>query len=153
LPAALLAHTFVFGRAHAIGGALSGAAMQAALGFAVLAAVLAGASAIVERRWRLPHAGALSVSASAWLAGLELVEARHAIPVLLCVLALAAAAMLLGCLVAAYTGTLAAIAVLAYERPNALRGSFAFRYAHTSPDRRRSRPVFELFSRPPPALS
>ena len=95
----------------------------------------------------------LLLTAGGWLTAFELIEAPHAVPILLCALALGAAALVFGCLLAAYTGTLVSVAALAYEHSGVAPAAFTISYARTSPNVRRARPEFALFSRPPPALS
>ncbi len=55
LPAALLAHTLLFGHAHAAAGSFHGSALGVGAAFALLAAALAGIALYVTARADSPH--------------------------------------------------------------------------------------------------
>jgi hypothetical protein len=153
LPAALLAHALAFGQAHVLGGTLHSFAVQGAAGFALIAAIVASLAIARGERWDAPHAGAVAIAASAWLTLIELAEAPHAVPLLLCVLAILAATAIVSSVAAGYTHAVAAVVHVfgAHAKIDAPR--FAFAFSSEAPSRRRTLPEFRLFSRPPPAFS
>jgi hypothetical protein len=153
LPAALLAHTFVFGSSHTIGGSLHSLVIQAGAGFAATVAAVLGASAVRGTR-RAPVSGSvLLLAALAWFAAFEFSESAHAVPVLLCTLAIALAGAICGLAVSAYTQAVRAVVEALCVRTRI--AAPCLRVA-TRAERllvRRFIGVFSLFSRPPPALS
>lgn len=153
LPAAFLAHTLVFGQAHAIAGPFHILALAAGAA-SLIAAALLGAFAALRRTGSIsPHLLGTALSATAWLAALEAGETRHAIPTLLCLLALTAAAWIVAVLSSAYAHTVSAIAELFVSRTPASQHSFFHLFDADALPRRRTLRHLSLFSRPPPALS
>jgi hypothetical protein len=153
LPAALLAHTFVFGSSHAFGGWLHPFAVQLGAGFATTAAVLLGLAAARGNRNASLSAGTLLLAAAAWFATFEFTESAHAIPVLLCALAIAIAGAICALAVSAYTHTVRAIAGCFSTRVRFTSRAFHLAFSGDAFNRRRTFDGFALFSRPPPVLS
>lgn len=153
LPAALLAHTFVFGTSHAIGGWLHPLAIQLGAGFAAVAAVALGVAAARGNRDASLSGGALFLASSAWFATFESTESAHAIPVLLCALAIAVAGAICALAVSAYTRTVRAIVECFSTCARFTASSFHSHFSAGAFNQRRSFTGFSLFSRPPPALS
>lgn len=153
LPAALLAHTLVFGDSHVVGGSFHAYALEGSAVFAVLAALLASVAAVRGSRCWTPHVGGTALAAGAWLAALELRESPHAIPVALCLFALAAAAAILAAVVHAFARAVVTVAQFfdAYAKLESV--SFVAAFSARIANRRRALRDFTLFSRPPPALS
>jgi hypothetical protein len=153
LPAAFLAHTFVFGSSHAFGGWLHPLAVQLGAGFATLVAVMLGLAAARGNRSASLSARTLFLAASAWFATFELTESAHAIPVLLCALAIAVAGAICALTVSAYTQTVRAIAVCFSTCARVPSRAFHLAFSGGAFNQRRSFDGFALFSRPPPVLS
>jgi hypothetical protein len=153
LPAALLAHTFVFGSSHAFGGWLHPLAVQLGAGFATLVAVVFGLAAARGNRSASLSAGTLFFAATAWFATFELTESAHAIPVLLCALAIAVAGAICALAVSAYAHTVRAIAGCFSTRVRFASRAFHLPFSGGAFNRRRTFDGFALFSRPPPVLS
>jgi hypothetical protein len=153
LPAALLAHALIFGQAHVLGGWLHSFALQGAAGFALIAATIASLTIARGQRCDALHVGALAFTATAWLALLELAEAPHAIPLMLCVLAILAATALVSFLAAGYAHTVAAVLHVFSARVKIGAPRFVFACSPGASAQPRTVPQFSLFSRPPPSLS
>ncbi len=161
LPLALIAHAFVFGSEHAVGGTLHYAALAAgafalALGIGLASRQATQGSILAARlRSQTPNFGVLSIAGSAWFAALESCERPHGIPILAVALALLAACALVRLTLALIARSLSAVVIAL--RVTSRRCALAFEYV-----RMRQRParVFRslahtrrLFSRPPPVLS
>lgn len=153
LPAALLAHTLVFGQAHAIAGSFHVAALAAGAASLAVAALLGAFAAVRREKSVAPHMLGMALSATAWLAALEAGESRHAIPTLFCLLAVAAAVWIVALLSQAYTQTVSTIATLFLARDITHSSAFIARFDGGRVPRNHTFSCFTLFSRPPPALS
>jgi hypothetical protein len=152
LPAALVAHTLVFGQTHAVAGSFHGLAVGVGAGFALLAALLAGIAAARHTRADAPHVVITALTAIGWLAALEATESPHGIPVLLCLLALALATAIVATATRACAQTIAAIVSFFGVRTTARAALFAG-HARFVVCRRHTIGEIAIFSRPPPALS
>jgi hypothetical protein len=153
LPAALLAHTFVFGSSHALGGSLHSLAVEIGAGFAAMAAVVLGLAAVRGNRSASISGSMLFLAAGGWFAAFEFTESAHAIPVLLCALAIAVAGAICAMAVSAYTHTVRAIVESFSARTRVASNSFHLRFSGGAFNQRRTFDGFALFSRPPPVLS
>lgn len=153
LPAAFLAHTLVFGQAHAIAGSFHAIALAAGAASLFAAAVFSAFAALRRTESISPHLLGTALSATAWLAALEAGETRHAIPTVLTLLSVAAAALLVALLVGAYTHTVCAIAASFVRRTPAPRDLFVEVFIAAAPPRRTTCTYYTIYSRPPPALS
>lgn len=153
LPAAFLAHTFVFGQAHTIAGSFHVLALAAVAASLFAAALFATCAALRRSQSVSPHLLGTALSATAWLAAVEAGEARHAIPTLLCLLAIAAAVWIVSALSRAYSHSVCAVATLFVRRTAAPRDLVIELFTAAALPRLRARARFELFSRPPPVLS
>jgi hypothetical protein len=152
LPAALLAHTLVFGHAHAAAGSFHGLAVGAGSAFGLMGLLFAAIAALRHTRADSPHIVITALTATGWLAALEAAESPHGIPVFLCLLAIAAATALVAAATHACTRTIAAIAWL-FGTHAASSASLHVRGTRRAIRNRRTLGDFALFSRPPPALS
>lgn len=154
MPAALLAHAFIFGNGHLAGGAFHAAFAQGgtACAFAALGAVLA--ASVRGRRSCAPYLAAIALATAAALAAIEAVESSHRIPLLLCLFAVAFAAALAYAAVHAFSASARAVAAVLSTRAKIAvsrcdrAGAFAARLLRIN-----SAWHFALFSRPPPLLS
>jgi hypothetical protein len=152
LPAALLAHTLVFGHAHAAAGPFHGLAVSVGGSFALLAALFAGIAAVRHTRADSPHIVITALTATGWLAAIEAAESPHGIPIMLCLLATVAAAAIVAAATRACSQTIAEIVSLFGVHVTPRAASFVRNY-RSSVLVRRNLGRFALFSRPPPQLS
>ncbi len=152
LPAALLAHTLVFGAEHTVGGSLHSASLGLAFGFAFAGSLWAAVGA-VRRLHCLPRFVPLAFSAAAWLAALEALESPHAIPLLLCLVTVAVAASVVTVVLRAFALTVSTVASLLSSPVRRSPSAFFADFISRRPAVRRTIVRFALFSRPPPALS
>ena len=153
LPVALIAHTLVFGQAHAMGGERHGVAVYLAILFAAAAAVICGLRNARSKQARSLPPAALLFTAGAWFAAFELTESAHAVPVLLCALAIVFAAAICGFALRAYAHTVHAIACFVSSRQALTPRAFVCWFSPGAFNLRHTFGAFALFSRPPPVLS
>jgi hypothetical protein len=153
LPVALVAHAFVFGQAHAMGGERHGLAVYLAIVFAAAAAVICGVRNARSKQARSLPPAALLFTAGAWFAAFELTESAHAVPVLICALAIAFAAAICGFALRAYAHTIHAIASFVSARKALAPSAFVCWFSSGAFNLRHIFGAFALFSRPPPVLS
>ncbi|HET9393567.1 MAG TPA: hypothetical protein VFO29_08650 [Candidatus Rubrimentiphilum sp.] len=154
LPAAVLAHAGIFGRAHVLGGgshALFWALWIAFAGAAVASALI---PAFLNARFKstlAPPLAALLTSTASWFAVIELREQPHAIPVLPAMIALGLAAWIVG---VAWRGLARAAAEIALELVQILRAASEPRafagIGIAVPTIAAHAHAHRLFSRPPP---
>ena len=154
LPAAVLAHAGIFGRAHVLGGGSHSAFWALWIACAGLAVAGALVPAVLNPRRKstlAPSLVTLIASTAGWFALIEVREQPHAIPILPAMIALGLAAWIVG---VAWRGVARAAAAIALEFVQMLRvvsepRAFAgigvavptiATYAH----------AHRLFSRPPP---
>ena len=167
LLASLFAHAALFGNDHAMGGAYSQTLAQTAIaGCAGLLAFLAALAwlgakhaadgSVLVRRMAtaLPSLPAVVAAAGGWFVLGERIEPDHgAAPILLTVLALAAAAWVVRRLVEAVAGLLADAVIAVNSSLFAPRAPYWSRRAAPVPLLRRSPLLRRRFARPPPIAS
>lgn len=152
LPAALLAHTLVFGQTHTIAGSFHVLVLAAGAASLFAAALFETLAALRRTKSISPHLLVTALSAVAWLTAVEAGETRHAIPTLLCLLAISAAAWIIALLSHACTHAVCAIAAMFVRRKPV--DTFAVQHLRAAVlPRPSTRAHFILFSRPPPVLS
>lgn len=162
LPAALLAHAFVFGDDHAAGGAAHIIALAAAavFGLAALAlhtgSIVQGSILASRLQANMPRLAPLAVSAGAWYALLEACEPHHTFNTIAVALAVFAASLLVRGALSLAARTLRSIVVAFCGCEHYLQDAFNpyVSLAYAAPLRL---PAFahsrRLFSRPPPHRS
>jgi hypothetical protein len=160
LPAALLAHAFVFGHRHAAAGAAHNAVLAGALLAVSLVLALqtraASQGSILARRLHdgMPGFFAIAVSAGAWYALIELSEPHHAFSAITAAAALLAASLFVRGAIRFTARSLSTIAIAFTARLRPGRG------LESRVPPQRTLPLIKsfalsrrLFSRPPPAFS
>lgn len=153
LPVALIAHALVFGQAHAMGGERHGLAVYLAIVFSAAAAVLCGLRNARSKHARSLPPAALLLTAGMWFAAFEFTESAHAVPVLLCALAIIFAAAICGFALRAYAHTIHAIAYFVSLRKAVARSVFVYWFSPGAFNLLHMFGGFAIFSRPPPVLS
>lgn len=150
-PAALIAHTVAFGDGHVAGGSSHAALIDAAIACTVVgtAGVLAAA---LRRANGTPYLGTVALAAGAALAALEASESPHAIPIAVCIAALAFSAALIYAAARVFSTTVSAVAAAVVTRTTIARTMYA-QFGNALLHLKDADWRFELFSRPPPALS
>lgn len=153
LPVALVAHALVFGQSHAMGGERHGLAVYLAIVFSAAAATICGLRNARSKQARSLPPAVLLFTAGAWFAAFELTESAHAVPVLLCALAVAFAAAICGFALRAYAHTVHAIACFVSAVKAFAPSAFVCRFSPGAFNLQHTLSEFSLFSRPPPVLS
>ncbi len=153
LPAALLAHTFVFHGAHEAGGSLHAVFAALAGVFGFVAALAVAFIAIRTVRGARPRFIPILAGSLAWFGAMELFEHDHGVPVALALLALAACSWFVCAVLQAFAHTVAAVVSTLWSTLTKLPQLCSHAIALAAPALQRPAYRFRIFSRPPPALS
>lgn len=153
LPAALLAHTLVFGGEHAAGGSMHALLFGLAASFGFLTTLLVAIAATRSMRGAAPRLWPVLSGAVVWYGATELYEHAHAVPVLLSVLALVLASAIVHAVLRAFAHTIVAIACSLWSALAKPKSLCASAIALAMPALQRPAYRFRVFSRPPPVLS
>lgn len=153
LPAALLAHTLVFGGEHAVGGPMHALLFGLAASFGFLITLLVAIAAVRSMRGATPRFAAIFTGAALWFGGIELYEHGHGVPLLLSFLALLLASGIVRAVLRAFAHTVAIIAYALWSVLTKPKAICASAIVLATPAQQRPAYRFRVFSRPPPALS
>jgi hypothetical protein len=152
LPAAIAAHSAIFGGAHLLGGADHAMVWALCAAFAGIAVTAAIVSAAKRARANVPSATELLAGTAGWFCAIELCEQPHAVPVLQAVALLCIAALAIGIVWRGFTRTAEiVVSELSHNLRIAVRELASQVYASVRPIAVAHAPSYRLFSRPPPA--
>lgn len=153
LPAALLAHIFVFHGAHEAGGSMHALLAFAGGVFGFAAALVAAFIALRRLRDAAPRFLPVLSGAAAWFTTIEAFEHSRGVPVAFALLALIVCSWLVLTIVRAFAHTVVAVVATLWTALTKFPEICSSAIALAAPAQQRPAYRFRIFSRPPPSLS